>query len=462
MTQLVIVGGGPGGYAAAFLAADLGMEVTLVDAESHPGGVCLHRGCIPSKAFLHLAKLIHETRQARDWGLEYKDPEINLETMRKWKNGIIAQMGRGLKQLSKQRKVNLVEGRAVFKSSHSILVNGSETIEFEKAIIATGSKPFIPDPFQSINPPRLMDSTSALELDEIPDRLLIVGGGYIGLEMGTVFSALGSKVTVVEMMDGLLPGADRDLVRPLQTRLKQEFESIFLNTRVVQLEEKQNGIWAILEHSEGANELEFDRVLVSIGRRPNTKELGLETTSVELDTAGFIKVNTQMETQDPNILAIGDVVGGAMLAHKATHEGREAIFAMKENKEISPSVIPAVVFTDPEIAWAGITESESKDKGIEVKISRFPWAASGRATTLGRTEGLTKIIADPKTGKILGVGITGAGAGDLISEGVLAIQSEISIDQLAEAVHPHPTLGETLMEAGQAWLGTAPHVYKRR
>lgn len=457
--NILVVGAGPGGYAAAFLAADSGMKVTLVDPSAQPGGVCLHRGCIPSKTLLHLARLISETRQAKAWGLDFGDPRIDLASIRNWKSQVIDQMASGLVALSKQRKITLVAGHAVFKNSHTVLVSGKEELTFDHAILAVGSVPVVPKEFASINSSRVLDSTSALELQDIPQRLLIVGGGYIGLEMGTFYAALGSKVTVVEMLDGLLPGVDRDLVRPVQSRLSKEFAAIHLNAKVKSLTETAEGLKVVFE---GLPDQVFDRVLVSVGRRPNSNGIGLENTKVELDERGFVKVDKKQRTADPSISAIGDVVGGAMLAHKASHEGKMAVEALAGKSHGKHTVVPAVVFTDPEIAWCGLTETEAKSSGKEIIVSKVLWGASGRATTLGRTDGATKLILEPETGRILGVGIVGVGAGELIAEGVLAVEMGARAEDLGGTMHPHPTLSETLMESAELFLGKATHVYKRR
>lgn len=460
--SLLVIGSGPGGYTAAFLAADLGMSVTLVDTSAQPGGVCLHCGCIPSKTLLHLAKLISETRQARSFGLDFGEPKIDLDALRAWKNQVVNQMASGLANLCKQRKVTLVAGRAVFKDSHTVIVSGKDEITFDHAILAVGSRPILPKEFSSIKSSRLMNSTSALELEDIPHRILVVGGGYIGLEMGTVYSALGSRVTVVEMLDGLLPGVDRDLVRPLQNRLTKEFEAIYLNTKVKSLVELEQGLMASLEGEGILPEQSFDRVLVSVGRRPNSTGIGLENTRVEIDARGYVQVDKCQRTSDPSISAIGDVVGGVMLAHKASYEAKVAVGTLAGETVDSGSVVPAVVFTDPEIAWCGLTETEAKASGKAIAVAKFPWGASGRAATLGRTDGTTKLILEPETERILGVGIVGVGAGELISEGVLAIELGAVAKDLAKTIHPHPTLSETVMESAEVFLGKATHFYKKR
>jgi dihydrolipoamide dehydrogenase len=459
--DLLIIGGGPGGYAAAFLAADKGMKVTLIDEESQLGGVCLLRGCIPSKTLLHLAKLISEAKHAEDWGVSFGEPVIDIDKIRGWKEKVTGNLTGGLSQLCKQRGIDRIQGRAVFENSHSVRVEDHGSIAFDRALVAVGSRPIIPEAWAGLGS-RLMDSSGALELEDIPDRLLVIGGGYIGLEMSTVYSALGSRVTVVEMTDGLLPGADRDLVRILQARLKKELEAIHLSTKVAEIKPSEDCLKVVLEGSGGLSEAEFDRILVSVGREPNTSGLGLENTQVKMNDQGFIQADSDGRTGDPSIFAIGDVVGGAMLAHKASHEAKKTVDNLLGNPSPPESqIIPAVVFTDPEIAWCGLTETEAKAKGIEIAIAKFPWGASGRAGTLGRNDGATKLIIDPKTDRILGVGMVGVGVGDLISEGALAIRLKATAHDLAETVHPHPTLSETLMEAAEVYLGRSTHQYKK-
>ena len=460
-TELVVIGGGPGGYSAAFLAADKGISVTLVSDESQLGGVCLQRGCIPSKALLHLAKLISETHEAKAWGLDFGEPQIDLDRLRNWKNDVVRKMTGGLAQLCKQRGIHLVTGRARFKGSDTISVDATASLKFKNAIIAVGSVPAIPGDFASASP-NIMDSTRALDVESIPGRLLVVGGGYIGLEMGTVYAALGSQVAVVEMTDGLLPGVDRDLVRILQVNLKKKFESISLNTRLKSIQDTSQGVQVVLENEGGTTERIFDKVLISVGRKPNTQGLGLANTRVGLDGQGFIKVDQQLRTSDPGIFAIGDAVGGAMLAHKASHEGKVAVQVISgDSVEFGQRTLPAVVFTDPEIAWCGLTETEAKAQGLEITVAKFPWGASGRATTLGRNDGLTKLIVDPKSQRILGMGLVGSGAGELVAEGVLAIEAGLPVHDLAKAIHPHPTLSETVMEAAEVFAGTSTHIFKK-
>jgi len=463
--RVAVVGGGPGGYAAAFLVADLGLKVTLIDPEVNPGGVCLYRGCIPSKALLHVAKLIEESQQAKNWGIEFAEPKVDLSRLRAWKQGVVQRLTGGLGQLSKQRSVQYIQGRAGFENSNTWRVakasGADELLSFDRIILATGSRPAI-IPALKIDSPCLLDSTSALDLENIPKSLLVIGGGYIGLELGSVYAALGTKVTVVEMLPGLLPGADRDLVLPLHNRLERMFESILVNTTVKSLREESGGIRATFEGAEvKEREKIFEKVLVSVGRKPNSEIPGLKKTGVQVGPKGFIQVNPQRRTDDPSIYAIGDVVGEPMLAHKAMHEGRTAAEAIAGHKvAFEPHAIPAVVFTDPEIAWAGLTETQAKERGREVAIAKFPWGASGRAITLDRPEGITKLILDPKSERVLGVGIVGAGAGELIAEGVLAIEMAALAGDLELTIHPHPTLSETVMEAAEVFFGTSTDVYR--
>jgi len=463
--KLAVIGAGPGGYAAAFLAADLGMKVTLIDQESNPGGVCLYRGCIPSKALLHVAKLIEEAHQAKNWGIEYSDPKIDVAQLRFWKEGVVKKLTGGLGQLSKQRKVEYIQGRAGFENSNTLRVSrthgSEESHTFDRIIVATGSRPAVL-PSLKLNMPRMMDSTSALDLSDVPSTLLVVGGGYIGLELGTVYAALGTKVSVVEMLPGLLPGADRDLVLPLHKRMEKILDSILLNTTVASVKEESRGIRVTFDGPEvKERERLFEKVLVSVGRKPNSEIPGLEKTQVRVGERGFIQVNKQLQSDDPNIYAIGDVVGEPMLAHKASHEGRTAVEAIAGHKvAFEPNAIPAVVFTDPEIAWCGLTETQAQKEGREIKVARFPWAASGRAMTLDRTEGVTKLVIDPKSERVLGIGITGVGAGEMIAEGVLAIEMGATATDIALSIHPHPTLSETIMEAAEVFFGTSTHVYR--
>lgn len=469
--NIAVVGAGPGGYAAAFLAADLGMTVTLIDPEVNPGGVCLYRGCIPSKALLHVAKLVEESHQAKDWGIEFAAPKIDLARLRSWKEGVVKKLTGGLGILSKQRKVRYVQGRAAFENSTTLRVTKTdgteELLTFDRIIIATGSRPAIV-PTLKLDTPRMMDSTGALNLEDIPGSLLVVGGGYIGLELGSVYAALGTRVTVVEMLSGLLPGADRDLVLPLHKRLEKLFDGILLNTTVAAVKDEGSGIRATFEGADvGVSEAKprekvFDRVLVSVGRKPNSEIPGLlEKTRAQVGQRGFIQVNKQLQTDDPAIFAIGDVVGEPMLAHKAMHEGRTAVEAIAGHKvAFEPNAIPAVVFTDPEVAWCGLTETQAQKENREIKVAKFPWAASGRAITLDRPEGMTKLLIDPQTERVLGVGIVGVGAGELIAEGVLAVEMAALARDVAMTIHPHPTLSETVMESAEVFFGTSTDIYR--
>ncbi len=464
-TELVVIGAGPGGYAAAFYAADRGMKVTLVDPEKNPGGVCVYRGCIPSKALLHVADVISESAHAADFGVAFQKPTIDLNKLRDFKNKVVGQLTSGAGQVRNLRKIQHLQGIAAFRDARTLdidLVDGKkETLTFEHAIVATGSRPAT-IPGLSIDDPRVMDSTGALDLPEVPKSLLVVGGGYIGLELGTVYAALGSKVTVVEMTDGLLPGADRDLVNILAKRIEQICDKVLLSTKVTGMKAAKNGITVALEGKDGKSEQTFDRVLISIGRRPNSQIPGLDRTKIEVDKRGFIVVDKSRRTAEPNIYAIGDVVGEPMLAHKASHEGRTAVDAIAGDRNVAfePLAIPAVVFTDPEIAWCGLTETEAERQGQKVAVARFPWGASGRAITLGRTDGVTKLVLHPESGRVLGVGICGPGAGELISEGVLAVEMGANAQDVAMTIHPHPTLSETVMESAEVFFGHATHVYR--
>jgi dihydrolipoamide dehydrogenase len=462
--QLVVVGGGPGGYAAAFLAADLGLSVALVDPEVNPGGVCVYRGCIPSKALLHVAKLVDESRHAKAWGIEFGEPKIDLDKLRAFKDNVVKRLTSGTGQLVKHRKVRYLQGWAAIADAHNLTVTltagGEEAVQFEHALLATGSLPAIP-PMLAVDDPRVMDSTAALDLPDIPASLLVVGGGYIGLELGSVYAALGSAVTVVEMTAGLLPGADRDLVDVLAKRVNQTMTRVLLETRVVRMQAEAQGIRVTFDGKADPGEPLFDRVLVAVGRRPNSKIPGLDRTQVQVDQRGFIMVDEQRRTHEPSIFAIGDVVGEPMLAHKASHEGRVAVEVMAgENVAFAPRAIPAVVFTDPELAWAGLTEAQAAKEGRHVTVAKFPWGASGRAITLDRTDGLTKLILDPATERLLGVGLVGPGAGELIAEGVLAIEMGANATDLKLTIHPHPTLTETMMESAEVFFGQATHVYR--
>jgi dihydrolipoamide dehydrogenase len=496
-SQLVVVGGGPGGYAAAFLGADLGLTTTLIDPEPNPGGVCVYRGCIPSKTLLHVAKLLEESRQARAWGVEFNEPRIDLEKLRGFKNNVVKRLTTGTGQLVKHRKIQYLQGMAELVDAHHLRVSlvadrdgRTEDVQFEHAILATGSLPVIPPALtvsrgsadagpsgdrtdtpgspgtpagNGRNDPRVMNSTAALDLPDVPNSLLVIGGGYIGLELGTVYAALGSQVTIVEMTDGLLPGVDRDLVEVLARRMARTMKQVLLETKVVRMISDPTGIRVAFEGKANQGEQLFDRVLLAVGRRPNSKIPGLERTRVQVDERGFIRVDEQRRTHEPSIFAIGDVVGEPMLAHKASHEGRVAVEAISgENVAFAPRAIPAVVFTDPEIAWAGLTEARAVAEGRAIRIARFPWGASGRAITLDRTDGLTKLLLDPESGRILGIGLVGAGAGELVAEGVLALEMGANATDLELTIHPHPTLTETIMESAEVFFGQATHVYRPR
>jgi dihydrolipoamide dehydrogenase len=462
-TELVVLGAGPGGYAAAFLAADRGKQVHLVDAAPKPGGVCLHSGCIPSKALLHAAELIQQTHEAASWGLKFAPPQIDVAALRARKDKIVDTLASALAKQCKDRQIPYHQTRGTFDDANTLALESGHKIRFKHCIVATGSSPAAL-PQLGLETPRVMDSTAALKLDSAPASLLVVGGGYIGLEMSTVYAALGCKVTVVELTGSLLPGVDADLVRPLFQRLNQQLDKVYVNTKVAKLEEVSGGIRATLEGPEVTDaQMVFERVLVSVGRRPNSRNLGLEKAGVAVDDKGFIQVDERRRTSVPHIYAIGDVAGEPMLAHKAMHEGKLAVEVISGEPAVwEPRCIPAVVFTDPEVAWAGLTENEAKKQNREVKMARFHWGASGRAMTLGRTDGVTKLVVDPETDRILGVGLAGPGAGELIAEGVLAIEMAATSRDVALSIHPHPTLTETIGEAAESLHGLATHLYKVR
>lgn len=465
--QLVVLGGGPGGYAAAFLAADLGLDVTIVDREGRLGGACLAHGCIPSKALLHVAKVIDESRQIADWGVRFGDAEIDLDQMRGRKEKVIGTLSGGLAQLAKKRKVRIIKADGMLESSQSLRLSGGDPgtyeegdlLRFDRLILATGALPLVPEAF-ALDSDRVMDSTAALELADIPETMLVVGGGYIGLELGTIYAQLGTRVTVVELTDELLGGVDRDLVKPVQKRLENLFENIHLKTEVIALVDRGDQIEVEMSGSVAATE-RFDRVLLAIGRQPNSRGIGLEKTRVQIDEDGFVLANSQQQTADPSILAIGDVAGEPMLAHKASHQGKVAVEVVAgQPAEFDKRAMPAVVFTDPEIAWAGLTEEEAKRDGVAYEVAQYPWAASGRAQAVGATAGLTKILVEPDSEQILGIGIVGCGAGELIGEAVVAIEMGATVRDLAESVHPHPTMSETLAFAAEVQLGLATEVYR--
>ena len=452
--QLVIVGAGPGGYAAAFKAVELGCDVTLIDPEVNPGGVCLHRGCIPSKALLHVAKVVAEAEESAAIGVTFAKPKIDLDRVRSWKNEIIGKLTGGLGGKVAKNKITYVRGMAKFKDAQTLTVTTvagvAGEMAFEKAILATGSRPIML-PGVDAGSQKIIDSTGALELADVPSSLLVVGGGYIGLELGSAYAALGSKVSVVEMTDGLLPGCDRDLVSVLKRRLGKKFVEILLNTRVTGLKEQKNGVAVTLEKVQGeVSKQRFDKVLIAIGRKPNSENLGLENTAIKVDDKGFVEVDGQMRTTEKHIFAIGDIAGEPMLAHKAYAEASVAAEVVAGRKAVfDPRAIPAVVFTDPEIAWCGLTETEAREQKIKIKTAKLPWRGNGRTLTLGRDDGMTKLIIDPETDRVLGVAVAGPGAGELIAEGVVAMEMAAVSEDLRQSIHPHPTLSETIYDAAE-------------
>ncbi|KQP77559.1 dihydrolipoamide dehydrogenase [Methylobacterium sp. Leaf113] len=460
--QVLVIGAGPGGYTAAFRAADLGQSVVLVERWPNLGGVCLNVGCIPSKALLHAAKVIDESHAMAAHGISFTAPQIDIDKLRAWKDGVVKRLTGGLSGLAKQRKVTVVMGEARFVSPHQVAVEHegrTRVIGFDHAIIAAGSEP-VQMPFIPHDDPRVIDSTGALELDGVPGRLLVIGGGIIGLEMATVYHALGSKVTIVELMDQIIPGADRDLVMPLMKRIQKQYEAIHLKAKVTAVEATSEGLKVSFEGGSAPATDTFDKVLVSVGRRPNGHRIGAEAAGVAVDARGFIAVDRQMRTNVPHIFAIGDVVGQPMLAHKATHEGKVAAeVAAGKPSAFDAKVIPSVAYTDPEVAWVGLTENEARAKGITLGKGVFPWAASGRSLALGREEGLTKVLFDPETDRILGCGIVGPSAGDLIAEAALAIELGADAEDIGLTIHPHPTLSETIGLAAEAFEGTITDLY---
>jgi dihydrolipoamide dehydrogenase len=464
-TEIVVVGGGPGGYTAAFYAADLGKQVILIERDKRLGGVCLNRGCIPSKALLNAAHGIVSARESAHRGIVFESPKIDLTQLRAWKDSIVLKLCGGIAMLAQKRNVKVIYGRAYFEGSKSLRVEteqGQQFVNYDHAIVATGSRAAMPKAFDLGNP-RIMTSTEALETEDIPENLLIVGGGYIGMELGTVYATLGSKVVMVEALDSILLGADPDLTRPVMMYARKNFKEVRLKAKVLKMATSGKQIKVQMEIEGESREELYDRVLVAVGRVPNTEDLGLENTKVALDDKKFIKVDSQQRTADENIYAIGDIAGGILLAHKAFREGRIAVEAITgESGAGEKFVVPAVVFTDPEVAWCGLTESEAKARGITVEVAKFPWGASGRAMTLDRTDGLTKLIIDPQTERILGVGIVGYGAGELIAEGVVAVEMGATAKDLALCVHPHPTLSETIMEAAEVFYGQATHTLAKK
>ncbi len=461
-TDVVVLGGGPGGYAAAFLAADRGMPTTLIDARPKPGGSCLHVGCIPSKALLHAVHVIHTAHDVAAFGIKFAQPQVDLGTLRAKKDKIIDVQASHLLELCKRRGVTHIHGKGAFTDATTLQVENGPQVRFKHAIIATGSVPARLPTFD-IKSNRILDSTSALQLENIPKTLLVVGGGYIGLEMGTVYAALGSKVTVVELTPSLLPGVDPDLVQPLAAHLKGQLDKILLNTKVTKVEEVKDGLRVTFEGQAPDKTMTFEKILVAVGRRPSSANLGLDKAGVEVDAKGFIKTDAQRRTAAGHIFAIGDVAGEPMLAHKASHEGKLAVEVLSGEPAIwEPRAIPAVVFTDPEIAWCGLTQTEAEKQGIKLKVGRFRWASSGRAATLGRSDGVTKLLVDAQTDRILGVGLAGPGAGELIAEGVVAIEMGATARDLALCIHPHPTLSETVSEAAELLHGLSSHIFVQK
>ncbi|MEY3275202.1 MAG: Dihydrolipoyl dehydrogenase, component [Verrucomicrobiota bacterium] len=465
-TDIVVVGAGPGGYAAAFYAADLGKKVVLIERDPRLGGVCMNRGCIPSKALLNASHMIEAAKESAHRGIFLGEPRVEVDKLRAWKESILSKLGQGIAGLARMRGVTVVHGKGHFEDSSTLRVetaSGQQYYRFDKAIVAVGSRPALPKAFDLGNP-RVMTSTEALEVADIPEKLLVIGGGYIGMELGTVYANLGSTVTLIEAMDTILAGADADLVRPVAARAKKAFSEMRLKGKVLKMASAGKQVKVVSEHEGKTVEELYDRVLVSVGRIPNGQDLGLENTKAQLDEKGFLKVDERMQTTDPNLYAIGDIAGGILLAHKASKEARIAVENIAgEGRAVNKDyVIPAVVFTDPEVAWVGLTEQEAKQKGIAVEVAKFPWGASGRALTYDRTDGMTKLILEPGTHRILGVGIVGHGAGELIGEGAVAVEMGATAEDLASIVHPHPTLSETVMEAAEVFFGHATHVHSRK
>jgi dihydrolipoamide dehydrogenase len=463
-TEIVVVGAGPGGYAAAFYAADLGKKVILIEREKRLGGVCLNRGCIPSKSLLYATHQIINGRESAHRGITFTEPVLDLSKLRAWKESILEKLGGGISTLAKMRGVQVIQGRAFFEGSQTLRVEtpeGQQFINYDKAVLAVGSTAAMPKAFDLGNP-RIMTSTEALEVEDVPENLLVVGGGYIGMELGTVYAALGSKIVLVEALDTILAGADPDLARPVVANARKAFKEIRLKARVGKMSTAGKHIKVEMEYNGQKLEELYDRVLVAVGRVPNSADLGLANTRVELDEKGFVKVDRHQQTNDPNIYAIGDIAGGILLAHKAHKEARIAVENINgENVVFENIIIPAVVFTNPELAWCGLTEAEAKEKGVQYELAKFPWAASGRALSFDRTDGVTKMLIDPATDRLLGVGIAGANAGELIAEAVLAMEMGATAEDVALTVHPHPTLSETLMECAESFYGHATHTISK-
>ncbi len=459
--DLIVIGAGPGGYAAAFYAASKGKSVILVEQDAQLGGVCLNRGCIPSKALLHACHIKEQAEGAKKIGLTFSKPTLDLDALRGWKNGITKKLSDGISLLASKYGVTVIKGKANFENDTLLRIeteNGQLFYTFNHVIIAAGSKPAIPGAFDLGNK-RIMTSTEALDVTDIPEKLLVVGGGYIGMELGTVYSALGSEVVMVEANDAILAGADPDLARPVVKYANTHFKELRLKTKITKMATSGKQIKVTFESSEGSVQELYDKVLVSIGRTPNSKDMGLENTGIKLDDRGYITITKKQQTTVPNVYAIGDIAGGLMLAHKASKEARIAVDVICGEEAEFNHFVPAVVFTHPEIAWCGLTETEAKQRNIAVKVAKFPWGASGRAMTLGATDGLTKLIIEPETERVLGVGIVGTGAGDLIGEGMVAVEMGATAKDLAEIIHPHPTLNETVMEAAEVFYGHSVHVY---
>ena len=459
--EIIVIGAGPGGYAAAFCAADHNKSTLLIDMDPRLGGVCLNRGCIPSKALLHAAHVKSAAKAASTFGLDFEEPKLDLDKLRAWKNGIIQKLSDGVQLLASKRKVTVIKGKGYFENSSKLRVEteqGQLFFTFDHAIIATGSRPAIPAAFD-LGSKRIMTSTEALEIEDLPENLLVIGAGYIGMELGTVYAGLGSKVTMVEANSSILAGADPDLARPVLRFAQSHFETLLLNTKITKMASSGKQIKVSYENETGPAEAYFDKVLVSIGRTPNSKDMGLENTKVTLDAKGFIEVNKHQQTQDPTIAAIGDIAGGLLLAHKASKEAKIAVEVICGELSEFKHEIPAVVFTHPEIAWCGLTEMEAKAQNKPVKVVKFPWAASGRAMTLQQTDGVTKLIIDPDSERILGVGIVGEGAGELIGEGMVALEMGATAQDLTEIIHAHPTLAETIMESAEVFFGHSTHVH---
>jgi dihydrolipoamide dehydrogenase len=466
-TEVLVIGGGPGGYAAAFRAADLGLEVALVNDEKRLGGVCLKRGCIPSKALLDAAHLIEDALHARDWGLRFEEFGIELTKLREHKEQVVDRLVSGLESLAKTRDIQLIRGRGVFESAGEVRIEGQSDfahVKFKHAILASGSSPRAIPGVEFKPGGRIMNSAGALDLPDIPDSLLVVGAGYIGLELGTTYAALGSRVSVVEMEDGILPGIDRSLSRPLLRKVKKDFEELYFKTTVTEIEEAEQQVAVTIEDEDGEEQqLTFDRVLIAVGRKPNSENLGLENTAVDLDDRGFVVVDQEMRTAERRIFAVGDVVGDPMLAHKAMYEGKVAADVIAgEPAAFDVRAMPAVIYTDPQIAYAGLMEAEAREQGYEIEIGRFPWSASGRAVAMDDRTGFTKLILEKGSGRVLGMAVVGKGAEDLIAEGVLAVELGAVAEDLALSIHPHPTLSETVAEAAEDYLGLSTHIMSRK